>query len=110
MWGVAGSNECPPGYFRVQLLSACQSAATAAGKTWSRSEIDSTYPRGCYFTDLDNKVYLNTHAVGAGDSSSRLLCSAAAPTNAPTNLGDTSAPTTAVPTNAPTGKGRCAAD
>ncbi len=82
--GAAGSNECPAGSVRIEAEAACRTAATAAGKDPSTStsfsfvETDPTYPRGCYYTGI--YAYFNTHAVGAGVSSSQLLCAALATT------------------------------
>jgi hypothetical protein len=81
MYGVDGSNECPPKSARIVDAAACQAAATAAGKPWGGIGTYSTLPRGCHLSKLDNTVFLNTGAVGAGCSIHRLLC--AAPTGAP---------------------------
>jgi hypothetical protein len=83
--GAAGSNECPAGSVRIETEAACRAAAAAAGKTpalFTFVVTSSTSPRGCYYTTSTNTSYLNTHAVGAGTSSSQLLC-AAVTTGAP---------------------------
>jgi hypothetical protein len=82
--GAAGSNECPAGSVRIEAEAACRTAAAAAGKTAGSPFVETSpiYPRGCYYYTSGNEAYLNTDAVGAGDSFSRLLC-AAATTGAP---------------------------
>jgi hypothetical protein len=87
--GAAGSNECPAGSARIESEEACRTAAAAAGKTPSTStsfpfvETRSNYPQGCYYFTSDNWAYFNTHAVGAGDSYTQLLCAALATAGAP---------------------------
>ena len=87
--GAAGSNACPAGSVRIETEAACRTAAAAAGKTPDIPfvETNSYNPRGCYYITSNNYVYLNTHAVGAGEASSRfrLLCAAVVtgPTGAP---------------------------
>jgi hypothetical protein len=80
--GFAGSNACPAGSVRIETEAACRTAAFAAGKTFSSVEIDSNYPRGCYYITNSN-AWLNTHAVGAGRSDAQLLCAAITTTGAP---------------------------
>ncbi len=87
--GAAGSNDCPAGSARIEAEAACRTAAAAAGKT-PLSPFVGTYatcPRGCYYDTFGNYAYFNTHAVGAGRSTARLLCAAVttgAPLRAPT--------------------------
>ena len=80
--GADGSNECPAGSVRIETEAACRTAVTAAGKTAVSPFVEtfSAYPKGCYF--VGNNAYFNAHAVGAGESSSQLLC-AAVTTGAP---------------------------
>ncbi len=85
--GDRGSNACPAGSVRIETEAACRTAAAAAGKTttdWSFVETQTNFPRGCYY-DTYNTAYFNTHAVGAGNSGSQLLCAATtgAPLHAP---------------------------
>ena len=83
--GAAGSNECPAGSMRIEAEAACRTAAAATGKapnTVGFVVTYSGYPRGCYYTTILNNAYLNTHAVGAGNSYTQLLC-AAVTTGAP---------------------------
>ncbi len=72
--GAAGSNECPAGSVRIEAEAACRTAAAAAGKTFSSVVTLSTAPRGCFYSTISNNAYFNTHAVGAGDSNTQLLC------------------------------------
>ncbi len=65
-WSAAGSNACPDGAARIDDLSACQAAATAAGKTSpSSSENDDLYPKGCYSDTTAPSVFFNAHVTGS---------------------------------------------
>jgi hypothetical protein len=78
--GAAGSNACPAGSVRIEAEAACRTAVAAAGKTPSTYWFvgtDSRYPRGCYYFTSSNDAHFNTHAVGAGQSDSQLLCAVA---------------------------------
>ena len=79
--GAAGSNECPAGSVRIEAEAACRAAATATGKTaGSPFGVTSPIPpRGCYYSTITNRAFLNADAVGAGHPNARLLC-AGAPT------------------------------
>ena len=96
-FGAVGSNECPANFLRVQAEGACRAAAAAAGQAYGGSETDAGYPRGCYSTVQGGSsgVFFNLATTGAGQSASKLLCSAptASPTPTPTNAGDTNPPT-----------------
>jgi hypothetical protein len=88
--GAAGSNECPAGSTRIVTEAACRTAAASAGMTFGSTSVEANYPRCCYYyispTDIlaiDITAYFNTHAVGAGEASSRPLCAAVATTGAP---------------------------
>ncbi len=88
--GAARSNECPAGSVRIETEAACRAAMTAAGKTVPSTgfvETISNYPRGCYYNTGSDNAYFNTHAVGAGNSNTQLLC-AAATTGAPPQMCD----------------------
>ena len=76
--GAAGSNACPAGSVRIEAEAACRTAATAAGKTFAAVVASSTAPRGCYYFTTNSNAWFNTHAVGAGNSNTQLLCAAAA--------------------------------
>jgi hypothetical protein len=83
--GDLGSNACPAGSVRIETEAACRTAAAAAGKTaWSTFVVTySDFPRGCYYYTGLNDAYFNTHAVGAGNCYTQLLCAALATTGAP---------------------------
>ncbi len=75
-WGAAGKNACPDGTARIVDLTACQAAATAAGKNGpSSSENSNLFPKGCYLST--STVYFNAHAIGTFDrigAGTLLLC------------------------------------
>ena len=81
--GDAGSNACLAGSVRIEAEAACRTAAAAAGKTFAAVVASSTAPRGCYYFTANSNAWFNTHAVGAGNSNTQLLCAAAATTGAP---------------------------
>ncbi len=81
--GDAGSIECPAGSVQIETEAACRTAAAAAGKTFAAVSAVSAVPRGCYYRTSTNLAYFNTHAVGAGSSTARLLCAALATAGAP---------------------------
>ncbi len=76
--GAAGSNACPAGSVRIETEAACRTAAAAAGKTVDLVFVETTAmsPRGCYYRTDNNDAFLNTHAVGAGNANTQLLCAA----------------------------------
>jgi hypothetical protein len=74
--GAAGSNECPAGSVRIETEEACRTAAVAAGKTFSTVGSYAYSPRGCYYFTSSSNAFFNTHVVGAGSSSTQLLCAA----------------------------------
>jgi hypothetical protein len=80
--GDAGSNACPAGSVRIEAEAACRTAAAAASKTFAAVVASSTAPRGCYYFTTNSNAWFNTHAVGAGNSNTQLLCDAAATTGA----------------------------
>jgi hypothetical protein len=79
--GDRGSNACPAGSVRIETEAACRTAAAAAGKTSSTLGFvgtDPDVPRGCSYCTVTDTAYFNTHAVGAGWSTARLLCATGA--------------------------------
>ncbi len=73
MYGAFDSNECPAGSARIETATGCRAAANAAGRGYSPTSLNvSSIPRGCYVTSL--AVFLNEHATGDADTTSRLLC------------------------------------
>ncbi len=83
--GAAGSNECPAGSVRIETSAACLSAVSAVGKPEEIPfvESESGWPRGCYYRTNTNYASFNSHAVGARNSYSRLLCAAVTTAGAP---------------------------
>jgi hypothetical protein len=77
-WGEDGSNQCPTSYYAIDTAAACETAATAAGKAYFRSETDPSSPSGCYLHQRYGGFYFNADAVGAGVRGTQLLCSGAA--------------------------------
>jgi hypothetical protein len=77
-WGAAGKNVCRDGTTRIDDLTACQAAATAAGKTSPKSSentVDS--PKGCYSSTRSPDVSFNAHVIGqhsAVDPETLVLC------------------------------------
>ncbi len=80
-WGAAGKVICPAGTARIDDLTACQAAATAAGKTPpSSSENSDLSPKGCYSSTRSPGVSFNAHVTGqerAADDETLLLCAGA---------------------------------
>ncbi len=83
MSGDASSNACPAGSVRIAAEAACRTAAAAAGKPFAAVVASSTAPQGCYYFTTGIYAYFNTHAVGAGNSNTQLLCAAATTAGAP---------------------------
>ncbi len=77
-WGEDGRNQCPTSYYAIVNAAACETAATAAGKAYLRSETDPSRPSGCYFGQRSGGFVFNADAVGAGVRGAQLLCSGAA--------------------------------
>jgi hypothetical protein len=77
-WGEDGSNQCPTSYYAIVNEAACETAATAAGKAYVRSETDPSYPSGCYLYQDGGGFFFNADVVGAGVLGVQLLCSGAA--------------------------------
>ena len=83
--GVPAVNQCPAEYVRIESEAACRIAATISGISTLNVETDPTKPRGCYMVGIapNNDMFFNKDPVGAGESTSRLVC-AAAPAGAST--------------------------
>ena len=94
------SNECGPASTRITDLVACRAAAAALARTFGVSGTFASAPRGCYSLTTSGAVLFNMHATGAASAVQQLVCYTG--TAAPTNVGDTWAPTPA-PSFAPTG-------
>ncbi len=120
------SDSCPAGSITISTAAACEAAASATALAFDGSESESGYPAGCYrvtYGDGDSIVYFNTHITGGSTANSQPLCTpegsagialpldvatvrrrvfiGAFAAAAPTNVGDTRAPTTARPSIAP---------
>ena len=74
VFGAERSNECPAKTALIVDQASCLAAAVAAGKPFGSGVVERYSPRGCCLSTLNNVVYLNTDAVGAGNSGRRLLC------------------------------------
>jgi hypothetical protein len=89
--GAAGSNACPAGSVRIETEAACRTAAAAAGKDADPSYFAGTFPnvpRGCYYVTSTNDAFFNPHAVGAGTSTSQLLCAVTTGAPPPANASE----------------------
>jgi hypothetical protein len=126
-FGASNSNVCPSSYTPITTAAECAAAAAAsvaaaagiattayggvmpsissasACGTNSGQIIGALYPMGCFYYSTGScmavGVWFNPDPVGAARPSGRLLCKLRG-TAAPTNTGDTNAPTTAAPTAA----------
>ena len=76
VFGNFSSNECLDGYMRIETESTCKSNAAAAGIGYAGANpiASNLYPKGCYVNRFTDLVYFNTHATGAGQPGSQLLC------------------------------------
>ena len=74
VFGNVGSNLCPDGYMRIETESTCQSAAAVERIAYMDKLVSPFFPKGCFVDRQNNRVYFNTHASGAGEPDSRLLC------------------------------------
>jgi hypothetical protein len=80
--GAANSSTCPSRANRITDAVVCATAAASQGKPFSGSEIDSSYPKGCYlwtYSDSSSgSVYFNMDASGGARASARPLCAVGA--------------------------------
>ncbi len=80
-WGAAGKNVCPDGTTRIDDLTACKTAAAAAGRpSPSISENSDQSPKGCYSSTRSPDVSFNAHVIGqlnAVADDTLLLCAVA---------------------------------
>ncbi len=76
VFGDFSSNACLDGYMRIETESTCKSNAFAAGIGYAVANpiASNLYPKGCFVDRLNDLVYFNTHARGAGQPDSQLLC------------------------------------
>jgi len=112
--GPGDDNECPPGSRRLPDQASCDAAAAAVGfdGVTSRPEVDSRWPKGCYLNG--GILWFNAHELGAGKSSTTLLCESGepvpAPTKAPTQPTLDPVPTPTKAPTQPTSDGQVSAD
>jgi hypothetical protein len=113
-FGASNSNVCPSSYTPIPTAAECAAAAVASVAAAAAAGIATTayngvmsssvcsgdvHPMGCFYSMTGSciavGVWFNPDPVGAARSSGRLLCRLRG-TAAPTNAGDTNAPTTAI--------------
>merc|ERR1719483_76919 len=61
---ISSTETCPEGYLSIESLEACESAATYFEKEWYGLDLDTRFPRGCFYYDTGTdqyggSVYLN---------------------------------------------------
>ena len=95
--GEDNTNECPVGSAVISSPEECEEAGALLGYDYWETNLDPDYPKGCYL--WAGYAYFNAHPVGSANPSARVVCylRTAAPTAAPTRIGDTISPT-ALPT------------
>jgi hypothetical protein len=99
--GEVNTNECPIGSAVISSPEECERAGALLGfdyyDTYLESDAMLEYPKGCYLRA--GYTYYNAHPLGSADPYARIVCylRTAAPTPAPTRIGDTISPT-ALPT------------
>ena len=64
------------GFETLETLEDCKMASNYLPKQFSGEVIDSLYPKGCYFSTYELKVYYNSHASGNRNFNSRHICRA----------------------------------
>jgi hypothetical protein len=95
--GEENTNECPVGAAVIHSQEECERAGAILGYDYWNTYLEPDYPKGCYL--WAGYAYFNAHPVGSADPYARVICYlwTAAPTAAPTRIGDTISPT-ALPT------------
>ena len=95
--GEVNTNECPVGSAAISSEEECERAGVILRYQLYTNDLDPDWPKGCYL--YAGYAYFNAHPVGSANPYARLVCFAktAAPTAAPTRIGDTISPT-ALPT------------
>jgi hypothetical protein len=95
--GEDNTNECPIGSAVISSPEECEKSGALLGYDFWDTSLDPDSPKGCYL--FAGYAYFNTHTVGSANPSARVVCHlrTAAPTPAPTRIGDTISPT-ALPT------------
>ena len=95
--GEDNTNECPVGSAFISSPEECERAGAILGYDYYTTYLEPDYPKGCYL--YAGYTYFNAHPVGSANPSAGTVCylRTAAPTPAPTRIGDTISPT-ALPT------------
>ena len=95
--GEVNTNACPVGSAIISSPEECERAGAILGYDYYTTYLEPDYPKGCYL--YAGYTYFNAHPVGSANPSARTVCylRTAAPTPAPTRIGDTISPT-ALPT------------
>jgi hypothetical protein len=95
--GEVNTNVCPVGSAVISSPEECEQAGALLGYDYYTTYLEPDYPKGCYL--WAGYAYFNAHTVGSANPSARIVCHlwTAAPTSAPTRIGDTISPT-ALPT------------
>jgi hypothetical protein len=95
--GEVNTNACPVGSAIISSPEECERAGAILGYDYYEAYLAPDSPKGCYL--YAGYVYFNAHPVGSANPYERIVCflRTAAPTPAPTRIGDTISPT-ALPT------------
>ena len=95
--GEVNTNECPIGSAVISSQEECEKAGAILGYDYYSTYLEPDSPKGCYL--YAGYAYFNAHPVGSANPYARTVCylRTAAPTSAPTRIGDTISPT-ALPT------------
>ena len=64
------------GYETLESLEECKMAANYLPKSFAEEQSSSRFPKGCYFSTIDNQVYYNSHSTGDKDFNARPICRA----------------------------------
>ena len=64
------------GYETLESLEECKMAANYLPKPFAEEQSSSRFPKGCYFSTIDNQVYYNSHSTGDKDFNARPICRA----------------------------------
>ncbi len=95
--GEDNTNECPIRSAVMSSQEECEGAGAILGNDYYDTYLDPDWPKGCFL--YAGYVNFNAHPVGSAYSYAKPICylRTAAPTPAPTRIGDTISPT-ALPT------------
>ncbi len=92
--GKVNTNVCPIGSAVISSPEECEKAGALLGYDYYTTHLEPDWPKGCYL--YAGYAYFNAHPVGSANPYARIVCYlwTAAPTPAPTRIGDTISPTT----------------